>query len=246
MDVPILFEDEYFLVVDKPFGIVVNRSVHSPNNTLADWSENYLQLNTLEEDNASSFIQRAGIVHRLDKETSGVILIAKDAHTFAKLQREFLNRKVIKHYLALVHGNVTSDEGEINAPVGRLPWNRMRFGVLPQGRDAVTMYKVLARYQQRSMLLSYLSVTPRTGRTHQIRIHLAYCGHTIVSDPLYAGRKVLRQDLLLCPRMFLHATSLQFSHPVTGNPITIQSPLQKDLQNVLTHLSRKTYNQVKN
>lgn len=231
MDIPIIYEDDYLLVLDKPSGVVVNQSKQERNLTVQQWLGATGKIKVEETDDA--FNQRAGIVHRLDKDTSGVLLVAKNAQILKKLQKQFFERLVKKEYCALVHGDVSPAEGEIRAPVGRLPWNRMRFGVLPQGREAATNYYVQKHLQYKEKLYTLLRVVPHTGRTHQIRVHLAWIGHTIVSDPLYGGRSTLRTDLTFCPRMFLHAVSLTFLNPSDDKAVTFQSPLPNQLKDVL-------------
>ena len=197
----ILYEDENLLVFDKPSGWVVNDadSTHD-RDTVQKWvSKN----GTFEL--AKNFEKRSGIVHRLDKETSGCIIIAKDVSSFENLQHQFAERTVTKTYTALVHGRVKLESGEIDAPLGRLPWKRNKFGVLKSGRVAQTSYKLIQRLKNKNEEFTLLSLFPKTGRTHQIRVHLKHLGHSIVSDPLYAGRKTLRRDKEFCERLFLHA-----------------------------------------
>ncbi len=229
----IIFEDDYLLVVDKPAGMVVNKAETTrAGETVQEWVEKYLKLKApISNDN--DFYNRAGIVHRTDKETSGLLLIAKTPEAFANLQAQFKNRQVKKKYLALVHGKVIPEEGEINAPVGRLPWNRERFGVMPGGREAVTKYKVLSIKYKAKEPLSLLEITPETGRTHQIRVHLKYLGFPIVGDSFYAGRKQARDDRKFCPRVFLHAGSLSFTHPVTNEKLEFSSDLPGELKKLL-------------
>jgi 23S rRNA pseudouridine1911/1915/1917 synthase len=136
---------------------------------------------------------------------------------------------VEKTYTALAHGRVLDTEGEIAVTVGRLPWNRRRFGALPGGRDAITGYKVLEYRKKGEDVFTLLELKPKTGRTHQIRIHLKHIGHPIVSDKFYAGRKTSRKDLTWCPRLFLHASKISFVHPVTGSQVSAESKLPEDL-----------------
>ncbi|OGM61330.1 hypothetical protein A3A52_03470 [Candidatus Woesebacteria bacterium RIFCSPLOWO2_01_FULL_39_14] len=224
---------------------------------------------------ANSAEYRSGIVHRLDKETSGVLLVAKNKEAFENLQTQFKNRKVAKTYTALVHGEVDPKEGDVKVTVGRLPWNRERFGVLPGGREAVTGYKVRSYFGMRTedgsqksenegrrrksevglqnsdlKLLnqssnfnpqtSYtlLELFPKTGRTHQIRIHLKHLGYPVVSDEFYAGRKTARSDRKWCPRLFLHAAKITISHPKTKKSVSFASALPRELSNVLASLEK--------
>src|SRR5258705_10852534 len=178
-NIAILFEDDDMIVVDKPAGITVNRAETTKNEiTVQDWaaekigtSEHEIKINKdVEYDPVQEFINRGGVVHRLDKETSGVLLLAKNPDAFVELQRQFKEREVKKVYQALAHGKVPQ-EGEINVPVGRLPWSRKQFGILPGGRESKTLYKVLQLYQnpKDKEILSLVELYPQSGRTHQIR-----------------------------------------------------------------------------
>ena len=219
MDIPILYEDDSLLVINKPSGIVVNRAQSVKVETVEDWAMNTRIIR----------IDRAGIVHRIDKETSGILLIAKTADALAALQRQFKERVVKKTYLALVHGKLVPEEGEIRAPVGRLPWNPERFGIVPEGKEAVTKYKVLRSWDDKSFVELY----PETGRTHQIRVHLKYINHPIVGDYLYAGRKTARDDRKWAPRVMLHAWKLTFVHPTSGGELAVEAPIPDDMMKVV-------------
>ena len=257
MDISIIYEDDDLLVIDKPAGVVVNRSENAKEETVQDWAEKYLKV--LQEykvskvssgetpreavikasgtaDTFGTFYNRAGIVHRLDKETSGILLIAKNPSVFAKLQAQFKERTTVKKYIALVHGFVAG-RGVIRAPVGRLPWNRRKFGIISEGRDAETSYRVISyRKDKKTKIYTLLEVTPHTGRTHQIRIHLKYLGYPIVADELYAGRKVYREDKKFCPRLFLHAAYLSFQHPATSRNLEIKCEMPNTLVEVINKL----------
>jgi len=226
----IVFEDSEILVLDKPAGMVVNRAETTKGEeTIQDWLEKKFKI-----ENLKLKIERAGIVHRLDKDTSGLLLVAKTPQCFFNLQRQFKERMVEKKYLALVHGKVSGEEGEIKAPVGRLPWQREKFGVFPGGRPAETRYRVKKTYVINGQIYTLLEVSPKTGRTHQIRVHLKYLGHPIVADSHYGGRKTARKDLEIFPRMFLHAFYLSFLDPRTGKRLEFSLPLPKDLKEKLT------------
>ena len=270
MEPTILFEDDDLLVIDKPAGVTVNRSdTTKGGETIQDWSEEYLKIrstkhalvpspkrgeirNNSEMQNSNDkngfdirnsdfeFSNRGGIVHRLDKETSGILLIAKNPIAFAHLQVQFKERTVKKSYLALAHGRLLPPDGEIRAPVGRLPWNRKQFGIVAGGRESVTRYKTIANFKSNSTdeTLSLVELYPETGRTHQIRVHLKYIGYPIFADFLYAGRKTARDDRKLLSRVFLHAAKISFTHPTTHEHISFESPLPEDLQSFLESLEK--------
>jgi 23S rRNA pseudouridine1911/1915/1917 synthase len=242
-DIKVIYEDEDILIIDKPAGMTVNKSdTTKDESTVQDWVEaklktQYLKTKTEVE---SDFYKRAGIVHRLDKETSGILVIAKTEDCFVNLQAQFKERNVRKTYIALVHGLVSPNEGEISVPVGRLPWNRKRFGVLAGGKEASTKYKVLGiKYLELSKIrepLTLLELNPKTGRTHQIRVHLKYINHAIFADPLYGGRKTSRDDRKILERVFLHAQSITFTHPKSKKKIDFSSPLPQELASLLDNL----------
>lgn len=253
MDVSVLFEDEQLLVLQKPSGVTVNTSdTTTGEKTLQNWVEEYRNLvpyirpekitqsvggEKVYKTSQQEFEQRAGIVHRLDKETSGVILVAKNVAAFETMQAQFKERTVEKTYSALAHGKIMPPSGIINAPVGRLPWNRKHFGVLAGGREAITEYTVVKEYtfstSAEKEILSLLSLSPKTGRTHQIRVHLQYIHHPIFADFLYAGRKTARNDRKVLSRVFLHAATISFVHPTTNKKLFFEAPLPEELQKVL-------------
>lgn len=240
IDISVVYEDEFLLVISKPAGVIVNRAQSVKTETLQDWADNKLKNNFAQFQNnlnESEFTSRSGIVHRLDKDTSGLLIIAKTPESFHRLQAQFKEKDIDKQYLTLVHGLVVPKIGEIRATVGRLPWNRERFGVLPGGKEASTSYSVISYYELSGNKYTYLLVSPHTGRTHQIRIHLKYINHTVVSDEFYAGRKTCRQDKKICPRLFLHAFKLSFVHPFTIEQIVLENPIPDDLSQVLTKLN---------
>jgi 23S rRNA pseudouridine1911/1915/1917 synthase len=235
-NIKIIYEDQDLLVLDKPSGVTVNKAETTKGEfTVQDYLEKKFETNSawLTADKESDFYKRAGFVHRIDKETSGILIVAKNKQSFENLQAQFKDRKVSKTYVALVHGHVDLPEGEISVPIGRLPWNRKRFGVLAGGREAVTYYKVLEKFEKPFTLLE---LNPKTGRTHQIRVHLKYHGHPIFGDSLYAGRKTSRDDRRILERFFLHAKKIFFNHPQTGDRIEFESPLPTELENALSIL----------
>jgi len=231
--VDIIYEDKNLFVINKPSGFTVNRSETTNGDTIQDLIEATFDFDPSEE---PEFLDRSGIVHRLDKETSGALIIAKNSVSFRKLQAQFKERKVKKEYIALSHGQILPEVGEINAPVGRLPWNRKRFGVLAGGREAVTRYKVEKLYKLNNDYLSFVRLFPETGRTHQIRVHLKYISHPIFSDFLYAGRKTARNDRKLLNRVFLHAEKIFFEDPDTGKEIKCSADLPSDLTDLLDNI----------
>jgi 23S rRNA pseudouridine1911/1915/1917 synthase len=232
-DIKIIYQDQDILVLDKPSGVTVNKAETTKGElTVQDW---LMREHPLENplNNQSDFYKRNGFVHRIDKETSGILIVAKNIESFENLQAQFKERKVSKTYVALVHGNISIKEGEIVVPVGRLPWNRKKFGVLAGGKEASTYYKVLEAFEKPFTLLE---LNPKTGRTHQIRVHLKYFNHPIFGDSLYAGRKISRDDRKILGRLFLHAQKITFYHPKTGNKVDFESPLPFELKNVLDNL----------
>jgi 23S rRNA pseudouridine1911/1915/1917 synthase len=241
MDIPIIFENEDLLVINKPAGVVVNRAESAKGETVQDWIERKFEIRNLKFENAEEFKSRRGIVHRLDKDTSGLLVIAKNPASFEALKNQFKNRETVKKYLALVHGKVVPEEGTINAPIERNPFNRKHFGVFAGGREAVTEYKRIMNYalpagRQELRIMrgnedfSFLEVRPLTGRTHQIRVHMKYINHPVVCDPIYGGRKNYQADKIWCPRLFLHAAYLKIS----GHEFSC--PLPSDLQSALDRL----------
>ncbi len=245
----VIFEDVDIMVVDKPAGMVVNRADSAQYvKTLQEWIEEKLKVKRplidsqtdemLKIDEKSDFYRRSGIVHRLDKETSGLIIIAKNASSFQNLQAQFKEGNVSKTYHALVHGRLSSEIGEIKLPIGRLPWNKMRFGVFPAGRESRTLYKVLwvKKFGAEPEEMSYVEVYPKTGRTHQIRVHFQYLRHPIFADELYAGRKTSKKDRKHLARHFLHAVKITFTHPTTHENVEFESSLPQDLADFLGKL----------
>lgn len=254
MQIPLLFEDSVLLVINKPAGVVVNRAQSVKGETVQDWVEQSLQMSvsTTEAFQSGSiteepyniveeFRSRSGIVHRIDKETSGILVIAKTPEAFATLKQQFMERSVKKSYRAIIHGTLPSMSGEINAPIDRLPWNKELFGVVPSGKESLTFYKTVATYSRKTKhgkeMFQLVECFPKTGRTHQIRVHLKYLQRPIVGDYLYAGRKTARDDRSWVPRVMLHAQSISFLHPSTLAAVNIEAPLPEDMQQVLDQLT---------
>jgi len=222
----LVYEDAHLLAVNKPAGLVVHPGAGHETGTLVNaLLARYPQIVDV------GGVGRGGIVHRLDKDTSGLLLVARDAETHAALQRQFKRRQVRKTYLALVEERVEPREGIIEAPVGRSKRERKRMAVLRSGRPAVTQYRVIETFRAYTLL----EVRPHTGRTHQVRVHLAWMGYPLVGDRVY-GRK--RQSLLP-GRHFLHAQRLGFAHPVTGDELELEAPLSPELEELLRRLRER-------
>lgn len=230
----IIYQDDSLFVIDKPTGWITNEAdTATTQPVIQKWiRDNY------DYPLKNSTEYRDGIVHRLDKETSGILLVAKTKEAFEKLQSEFKNREVQKTYIALLHGKLDPEEGSIEAEVGRLPWRRDRFGVLSGGRKSKTEYKVIKFFPEERGGYTLAEFYPKTGRTHQIRIHARHIGHAIVSDEFYAGRKTARNDRKFCPRLFLHASKITFLHPESGREVSFESELPGDLKKVIQELEK--------
>jgi 23S rRNA pseudouridine1911/1915/1917 synthase len=227
----ILYEDEYLLAVDKPKGMVVHPSFGHSEGTLVNAILGYLQRagdGRWAIPSTSGHVGdmvRPGIVHRLDKGTTGVILIAKDLKTQEMLSSLFKERIVQKTYRAIVEGIVRKNEGIIAESIGRHPIQRKKMAVVKRrGRESETAYKILQKLDG----FTYIEAYPRTGRTHQIRVHLAHIGHPVVGDEAY-GRKAKHAT----DRTLLHAYTIFFPHPVKGSPIVIQAPVPEDMTKFL-------------
>jgi 23S rRNA pseudouridine1911/1915/1917 synthase len=222
------YEDDRLLVVAKPAGLVVHPGPGHPTGTL---------VNALLGRQGSSLsagggaADRPGIVHRLDKDTSGLLLVAKDDATHLALARELADHRVERRYLALVQGRLPADEGTVDAPVGRHPRDRKRMAVVPTGRPAVTHWRVLETFPA----VQLTEATLGTGRTHQVRVHLASLRHPLAGDRAYGADPTLAARLGLT-RPFLHAWQLAFDHPADGRRVELTEPLPEDLQGVLDRL----------
>lgn len=253
----IIFEDQDLLVLNKPAGVVVNRSHTQSEPTVQEWMEARLGLTgTIAKPTVSSsddfpygtpeeiFDQRGGVVHRLDKDTSGVLVLAKNPIAMAELMRQFKAREIKKTYIALVHGKLTPSEGIINLPTARSETDREKFSVTPEGRASETQYRVLEHFPNLPQGMhqkkgkSYQGFTlvelvPKTGRTHQIRVHMSAVKHPLVGDVVYAGRKRIVLDQEWCPRHFLHAYKLCLTHPGSKDKVCFESQLPDDLKTAL-------------
>ena len=216
--ITVVYQDEHLVVVDKPAGLTVHPGPGHPDRTLV----NALLAMCPDIEGVGGEI-RPGIVHRLDKDTSGLMVAAKNQQAHHSLSAQIKDRKVTKGYLALVDGTPGQPDGRIDAPVGRHPRHRTRMAVVVGGREARTSYRVLETLAGASLLELYLE----TGRTHQIRVHLAYLGHPLIGDSVYGKRSPL------LGRHFLHAHHLGFRHPVSDEDLELRSPLPEDLAGAL-------------
>jgi len=226
----IVYEDNDLLVVNKPSGMVVDRAATTKKIvTLEDW---------LAKQGRSKGLVRQGIVHRLDKETSGLVVVAKTREVMGELQSQFKERQVKKTYLALVHGQVRPKKGKIKAPISRNPFNRKKFGVFVGGKAAETDYEVEEEYRYQGKDYGLLRLKPKTGRTHQLRVHLRHLGQPIVADELYAGRKTARNDRRWCERLWLHASQLELQQPFKKKKMVFKVKLAADLEVVLKKIRR--------
>jgi 23S rRNA pseudouridine1911/1915/1917 synthase len=232
-DIPldIVHEDKDIIVINKPAGIVVHPAAGNLSGTLV----NALLHHCSDLAGIGGSI-RPGVVHRLDKDTSGLIVFAKNDASHQNLAKQFKNREVKKTYLALVHGEMKSDSGVIDAPLGRHPVHRKKMAVISSGsarkRDAVTCYRVVKRFYTKEGKYTLVELDLKTGRTHQIRVHLSYIRHPVVGDGTYSKIK----DEFGAPRQLLHASRLSFNHPVTGKHMEFRSDIPEDMEKVLRAL----------
>lgn len=244
----ILFQDEDIFVFSKPPGLVVDRSASQPTGTFQDFLE--------VEFPKQRSVERAGIVHRLDKETSGLLLVARNEEARQALVSSFASRLIHKEYTALLHGRLDTEQ-TVEGAIRRNPKNREKFTILDGGKDAITIFRPTQHFSfpleklkewgirsKPAFAAQYADVTlvdalPKTGRTHQIRVHSQSIGHAVVADERYAGRIRSRIDRKWCPRLFLHAATLAFSHPKTGETIRFSADLPEDLTFALSILRSK-------
>jgi len=236
-DIPlqVIFEDQDLLIINKPAGLVVHPGAGNSDQTLVNALLHY--------DPTLDQLPRAGIVHRLDKDTTGLLIIAKTLPTHTSLIRQMQAREIQRHYLTLVYGHVIAG-GTIDTFYGRHPHNRLKMAVCHQGKQAITHYSVNKQYDG----FTLLDVRLMTGRTHQIRVHMAHINHPVVGDSIYLGRNripaglsiELREALLSFKRQALHAGYLSFNHPKTQECLTFTAPLPDDFQTLLTLLERNS------
>ncbi|HUT02416.1 MAG TPA: RluA family pseudouridine synthase [bacterium] len=221
IDFDIIHEDEALAIVNKPAGLVV----HCTETMLSGTLVNGL-LYRIKSLSTVGGPMRRGIVHRLDRETSGVMVIAKTDEAHIDLMKKFEQREIKKQYLALVHGTAVTERKEIDLPVTRSPHNRkLMTARAGQGRPSFTLVETLERFDAATLV----KVSPATGRTHQIRVHLSAVGHPVVADKQYGGRSMLKRPTFGMMRQALHASRLGFEHPQTGNWVEFEAPLPEDM-----------------
>lgn len=222
----IVYEDQDILVINKPRGMVVHPAAGHPSGTLVNALLYYTdQLSML------NGVERAGIVHRLDKDTSGLLIVAKNEQVHQKLAGQFAAKETERRYEAIVHGIIDHEQGLIDAPIGRDPKDRQRMGVGDHGKAAVTHFSVLQRYQD----YTHVTCQLETGRTHQIRVHMKYIGHPVAGDPKYGRRKTLDID-----GQALHAGKIGFTHPSAKEWMVLQTEPPEVFQKLLVQLANKT------
>ena len=219
----IVYEDDDVIVINKPQGMVVHPAPGHDEHTLVNALLYHCPLSTIN----GTF--RPGIVHRIDKDTSGLLMVAKNDKAHRSLAKQLKDKTNIREYVALVHGRIAEDEGTINAPIGRSLKDRKKQAVVKDGRNAVTHFEVLKRYRDYTFVKCILE----TGRTHQIRVHMKYIGHPLVGDPLYGPKKTIKGN-----GQFLHAGMLGFIHPTTGKLLIFEAPLPKIFQECLEKLDK--------
>ena len=228
-DIPldVVYEDGDVIVVNKPTGLVVHPAPGHPDGTLV----NALLHHCGDSLSGIGGEKRPGIVHRIDRDTSGLIIAAKNDAAHAALSAQLSDHTLARTYECLVSGNMKQDSGTVDAPIGRSSADRKKMAVVPGGRRAVTHWEVVARYPG----VTHLRCRLETGRTHQIRVHLAYIGHPILGDTVYGAKKPVPGLTGQC----LHATGLRFLHPRTGEPVELHCPLPEEFTRMLEKLERK-------
>lgn len=225
-DIPldIVYQDEDVVVVNKPQGMVVHPSAGHTSGTLVN-----ALLYHVKDLSGINGVLRPGIVHRIDKDTSGLLMIAKNDEAHTKLAAELKDKKSLRKYWAIVHGNLPNDRGVIEAPIGRSEKDRKKQAVTAKGKKAVTIFQVLERFDDYTLV----ELTLETGRTHQIRVHMAYIGHPVAGDEVYGPRKTLKGN-----GQFLHARTLGFTHPRTGEVVAFTAEAPAIFQDTLENLRR--------
>ena len=226
-DIPIdiVYEDESVIVVNKPQGMVVHPAPGNPDGTLVNGLLYHCSLSSI------NGVIRPGIVHRIDKDTSGLLIVAKTNEAHESLAAQLKERKALRRYQCIVNGNIKEDSGTVDKPIGRHPIDRKRMAVIDGGREAVTHFKVLERFGQYTLVECVLE----TGRTHQIRVHMASIGHSIVGDPVYG----IKKERFKTNGQLLHAKTIGFSHPATGEMMEFDSELPDYFVTILERIRRE-------
>lgn len=231
-DIPldIIYEDEDILVVNKQKGLVVHPANGNPDGTLV----NAVMAHCKDSLSGIGGELRPGIVHRLDKDTSGLLIIAKNDKAHIQMSNQIKNREVKKTYIALVRGTIAENEATINMPIGRSTKDRKKMAVIKSGKEAVTHFKVLNRYTTDKGSYTLLEIKIDTGRTHQIRVHMAEIGHPVIGDVAYSNGK----NEFGVEGQCLHAKRLEFTHPITGKEMKLEAPLPEYFKNIIEHLEK--------
>lgn len=225
--VPVIYEDNDIIVVNKPKGMVVHPANGNPDGTLVN-AILAMCKNSLSGIGGEI---RPGIVHRLDKDTSGLLIVAKNDTAHMKMSKQIQDRKVTKKYIALVKGVIAENEATIDLPIARSTKDRKKMGVDPNGKNAITHFKVLKRYDKYTLLELKID----TGRTHQIRVHMSYIGHPIVGDSVYSNGK----NEFDIEGQMLHARYLEFKHPITGEELKLEAPIPEYFESILKKLENR-------
>jgi len=220
----IVYEDDDVIVVNKPQGMVVHPAPGHPDHTLVNALLYHSPLSSI------NGTLRPGIVHRIDKDTSGLLMVAKNDHAHQSLSAQLQAKTNLREYVAIVHGNFKEEDGTINAPLGRSPKDRKKQAIVADGRPAVTHFRVLERYGNCTLVACRLE----TGRTHQIRVHMAYINHPVAGDPLYGPKHTLKGA-----GQFLHARELGFKQPTTGEQLDFTAPVPENFAKAVRHLRQQ-------
>ncbi|WAA13910.1 RluA family pseudouridine synthase [Fervidibacillus halotolerans] len=225
MDLDIFYEDKDVIIINKPRGMVVHPAPGHTKGTLVNGL-----LYHCDDLSGINGVLRPGIVHRIDKDTSGLLMVAKNDYAHEQLARQLANKTITRKYVGIVHGTIEESYGTIDAPIGRDKKDRQKMAVVDDGKQAITHFQVLERFQA----YTFVEFQLETGRTHQIRVHMKYIGHPLAGDPKYGPKKTLP-----IVGQALHAKILGFKHPRTGEDLQFESPLPADLVNLLTMLKRE-------
>ena len=226
LNLEIVYEDASVAVVYKPSGMVVHPSFGHSSGTLVNGL-----MHAITDLSGINGEKRPGIVHRIDKDTSGLLMIAKNDQAHESLSTQLQAKTVQREYLALVHGVIDHELGKIDAPIGRDPKDRIRYEVVENGKPSITHFEVIKRFAEYTLVKCRLE----TGRTHQIRVHMRYIGHSIVGDPLYGPRKTYKSDF----GQFLHAKTIGFEHPETGEFLSFEAEVPVEFNEFMAELEQK-------